>query len=591
MPRLRATRLTAVAQATRAAVAPFVPTYSFTGSSLPAPFDALTRGGLGTRIDSAGLVGYGAHNRLLQSDDLSSGSWSRSGILTPVAVGTTPGGKPFWSIIPDATSGAHSIQRTINTAGPKRMRAVVKAAGINYVIITDNTTFSRSFNLSTGAVGGVGVGVGTVTALGGGVYELYVEGTASSSTQFKIEPHPVDSGAGFTGDGVSGIWVGECDDQATPSPAAHVATTSAAKYLLRQTHHPVTHTALGLLVEGAATNLVSTNFANWSVFRSKPITVGADGWTLFEYDGVSAPSYGAYLQNAPVWVGGATYRFALDIWPGQATQTIRFNYVDSNSGYTGGTSTFAFTDSGASCTITNAGGAVGTARRISPTGAWRCVVSFSVISEPTYNYIDFGQNAGVVSGSSFRARLPQVEIGSVPTSPIPNPITGSMLRVADAISDTTAYAAVFGSAGAMSVRWDDSAHGAIGKRAYDVLTCSASGTTTSEAWSIGVTAAGGVEVLCRTGGVTTTLALGAGTVGGKNTVVLSWGGGTVRASLNGGSEQSGSSAPPACNTLHTGDSASIKGAATTIIGWINNEGTSLLGAGAVQALCATRTAQ
>ncbi len=352
--RLRATRRTAIANAVRRLPGTY---YDFTGASLPAPWDTLRRAGLGTRIDAAGAVGYGAHNLLLNSATLST--------------------------------------QTLTTV-----------VGLTYTL---------SFS-----------GTGSVTLSGGASGTLNGTGASRVSLTFTATTTSVVHT-------VSGSVL-EGQTNAGSTALAYVATAGAQVFLPRPTHDPVTLAALGLLVEGQGTNLLgpSTNMASadWVAAVSgfgkvQNAATSPAGSTAAKY--VSSANFGPQEAGRIVSVTAQTYTQSVLAKAGE----LSFVYLQFFDGVSDKQAWFNLA-TGTTGTVNNA------TSRIQNVGNGWYLCSMTFTSAAATNNARFGvSNAnGVrswagdgVSGAFFDAA--QLETGSVATSRIPNPGTGSAVRVAD----------------------------------------------------------------------------------------------------------------------------------------------------------------
>jgi hypothetical protein len=560
------------------------PLYDFTKGLPPALAALFFRSGLGTTVDAAGNVVYGDHNILRRSDDLSA-LWSFDGGATNVGAGNPIDGYATARLTGSVTlSGAWQTLGGTFAVGD----VVVYECYVNR-ISGPMSLFIRFFNQ-----GGIEWNQSTLT-----LTETNASGTQVLASGWEAVPggyriwmrHRFSAGgthyAYYNFRSNIGATVGDFAGWIVrgPNRLPYVRTAANEIYIPRITHNPVTLASQGLLVEAQGTNLVSTNFANWTAFRTNTITVDGDGWSQFTWSGSAPGSFGAFRQDAPTWIANQTYAYACDIKPDQATQTIRFDYVNTASGFVGGTSEFAFTGSGASCAITNSGGAVGYADPLGG-GAWRCWIVFTITASPNYHYIALGQFSGVVGGSSFKARFPQLEIGLVPTSRIPNPGTGTVVRTQDGNWDITGapFTALWGAGSERTiiVEWWDTTNGA--DISYDLF-----GVNTTNADRIvfyKVAGSPNFVGLVTVGGVNLwSFALGTVIPGGRNKLAFSVTGSQVYATLNGASPVTNTVATPPVNKARIAGSQVAIGDFRSTLASLDSRPTALTGA-ALQALSA-----
>lgn len=213
---------------------------------------------------------------------------------------------------------------------------------------------------------------------------------------------------------------------------ASLVTTSAARFLPRIAHNPLTpFSPVGLLVSGQATQLASTTLTNWTTFRSSaPVLDGNDYWT-YTATGVG-PTFGAFRQNAPTWAGNTSYVYSL-LLVAVAGRTYQISFTDTAAGFAGGVTSFAFgADANTAPTITNSGRATGVAvRGEGLAGSWFLSISFTTQATPDYHYYEVKCSSHFGAGETLKIKLPQVETGTVATSCIPNSGTGTLVRVGD----------------------------------------------------------------------------------------------------------------------------------------------------------------
>jgi hypothetical protein len=424
--------------------------YDWTGASLPSPWDTLRRAGLGTRVGPDGLVGFGPHNTALWSEDLTQTSrWNHfdasvSGNSIVAPDGTLTADK----IVENTANAAHRVfnDRVVaDTTQPFEVWAIVQAAGRTEVAFgVGNGRFTYSIvNLTTGVPGALaGIEAANCSiateSIGSGWWKLKFAGRFSATDTGHCWLWMTSAGnLSYTGNGVDGIAVWRMSVRQTPAPEIYVPTTTAPVYLPRPTHNPSTLAALGILFEGQATNLVgateSFNNAYWLLSEmtvSANAATGPDGQStadrviptavlgtkLLYVSGVAISSGVTYTQSVWLKAAGRT-RVGVAIQAGSAWFG---KYVDLSNGavgadYIGAPSAFSVTPHlDGWYRVSISGLSNGTALQ------WRILVTDAGGGTITGNGVD-----GVLVWGA------QLETGTVATSYIPNPTTGTALRTGD----------------------------------------------------------------------------------------------------------------------------------------------------------------
>lgn len=435
----------------------------FSKSPLTGPFASLQRTGPGTRIDSAGLVAYGPHNLLLQSEDFSSASWIKGALLSPVSGRPDrAGGNTAWKLIPDGTNtNLHRVFQLLTTNGTYYFEA--KAAGYGFVYLVADTT-SVLVNLSNGAQAGA-VGAVAVQDLGNGWWGISGV-TPVNGTNVQIWVFDSFAGSSYSGDGVSGIdvWHPQLNNG---DKTAYVPTTTSPVYLPRLTHSTL-GVPLGTLIEGQATNLLGKTDdltdADWSKVNLNTITEGAlyqgrKTWVISSVGG-----FAILTQN----IGVATGRYCavVALFAGTSSSARAGVYLDT-TGWTGHTAE----------KISGPG-------TLSTTANFPCDVTGLSTTEPTVVRLVSGVGDGSETGGLYlypdiadgsragftnRVQVNNVEAGSVATSYIPNPTTGTMVRAGDGNWDLTGadFTAIWGAGSERTIvfEWWDTSNGL----AHDIL--------------------------------------------------------------------------------------------------------------------------
>ncbi len=372
--------------------------YDWTGATLPSPWDTLRRAGLGTRIDAAGAVGYGAHNLLRWSDDFSNAVWTAGNGLTKTATTLTFVGSFSFAQqdVSSVAAGLVTVRVRLSCAtGPVSMMLRLTDAtdgNPNFTSVITVTTTPTDFDLTGDFSSGFS---GTAAIL------LFGNGTIPAGTVIQASRAQLNSGATAT---------------------SFVPTTTAPVYLPRPTHDPSTLAALGILVEGQATNLAQRSedittppwqsdgaFSNYATStRAANTHVAPDG--TMTADTVSMPSLLRKAAQRISVTAGSTYTYSQ--WFRCLSGQVRLQICTGNSGS-------LVTENAVRGDITG------------PSADWVRQSITITIPASGVNQVEIGLTN--VSGVASEAVMwgAQFETGAVATSYIPNPTTGTALRQGD----------------------------------------------------------------------------------------------------------------------------------------------------------------
>lgn len=156
-----------------------------------------------------------------------------------------------------------------------------------------NLTGNGSFVISSGT------GTATIEAYPDGWYRCSLTATATVTTtsgiQFRLTSNPNNSAQGYTGDGVSGIYIWGAQLEESSTLGEYVKTTGTVNSAPRFDHDPVTGESLGLLIERTRTNLVKYSVAdigNGWINNGGQIPVNLSLNKLGVFNGVRAKSNG-----------------------------------------------------------------------------------------------------------------------------------------------------------------------------------------------------------------------------------------------------------------------------------------------------------
>lgn len=296
---------------------PFAEYASQYPGQLPGPWKNLSRTGLGTRVDSAGLVQFGPHNLLARSWRLS--SWSANGTPTYNGNGTPIAG--FQTGAFSTTGFGHGyFQNIVATAGTTYTLAyyIRRTAGTAQLTIgTDSLsqTFA-TFNPANGTFSAGPAEKGAVD-LGGGAWLAWVRYTPASSGNLAVLAY---------------VWGGastyELAAWATAGAALlpYIETDGAARYLPRLTHDPaldingVPYTVTEQYGAERITNgAFATNTTGWSLVGAGGSMAAVSGELEITGSGGGYPGARQTLTGLTV---GNTYRLTCSARRGTTAQNV-----------------------------------------------------------------------------------------------------------------------------------------------------------------------------------------------------------------------------------------------------------------------------
>lgn len=231
------------------------------------PYGLLTNAGtLKLTRQSDGVYRFQAHNAVLQSEDLSNASWSKTACTVSGA------GK----IIPNSGSGTSIVFQAVTTVDAT-LSVKCKAAEFSKILIAcvvGGSNYGYGFDLSNGTMSSVGTITSTPTnSISGpdsdGYYTCSISvATGTTTTQARIIPLANFAGTGVTGNGSDGVFAKTVHYRRNPCSSAYLATTTAARYAL-----PFEWNTGGVL-QGVLMELQATNlFLNSTVGATQTVTV------------------------------------------------------------------------------------------------------------------------------------------------------------------------------------------------------------------------------------------------------------------------------------------------------------------------------
>jgi hypothetical protein len=416
---------------------------------------------------TSGLLRYGAHNLCLQSENLSSGTWTKGDTTASLTVAGASG------------ATLYKLAETATTAEHNAFQQIAQIAGATYEVSFDVRSAERTFiyfrtdmtqgsaasfvnygvNLTTGAITQTGgPGVVTVTSLGTNEWRVTMTYTALFSANaffvLALSNASVSGNAGvsYAGSAGSGAYFGRCIFRRTPVDTAYLTTTTAARYAL-----PLEWSSAGvlqgLLVEESRTNLFLRS-QEFGTTWTTPDTVTAnqavapDDTTTADLITVSTN-----VENHEVTqiVTAAAVSYTISVYAKPAGYNfLHFTYFD------GSVDRQAFYNISTGAVGTTSAG-VTTYTPVSLGNGWyRCAMTFTgVVGWDTFNIgICTADNARAAAGNGTSGGYlwgAQLEAGSFPTSYIQT-FASTVTRAADNISLSTSAFPSIGSAGTIYVR-------------------------------------------------------------------------------------------------------------------------------------------
>lgn len=189
------------------------------------------------------LIEPAATNLALQSQTLDNASWIKANANVTANTDTAPDGTVTMdTITEDGALAVHGVLAgiTVSAGGTYTLSAYVKASGRTFAYLygTNVDQYGAIFNLSTGAMGDILAGTGSVTdkgiiAYGNGVYRIWVSGVMNGSgTVLNFVAGPAISlsnpaGYNYTGDGVSAVKMWGLQVEAGAAPTSYIPTVAA----------------------------------------------------------------------------------------------------------------------------------------------------------------------------------------------------------------------------------------------------------------------------------------------------------------------------------------------------------------------------
>ena len=275
-----------------------------------------------TYVDGDGNIQTAATNYLEVSEGFNAASsWNKSpfkGTVTDNAATAPDGSTTATLLVEDTQTGGRYLTNThnfvanttytvscwakqySNTGTQDRYFGLVygtNAFGTNQIVAFNLTGDGSSFISN-------GTGTASIEAYPDGWYRCSLTATATVTTavgiQFRQTKNPNNGSQGYTGDGVSGIYIWGAQLEESSTPGEYVKTTGTVNSAPRFDHDPVTGESLGLLIEEARTNLITyseANIGNGWVNSSGQLPVNLSLNKLGVFSGVRA------ISNGQSWHG------------------------------------------------------------------------------------------------------------------------------------------------------------------------------------------------------------------------------------------------------------------------------------------------
>ena len=137
-------------------------------------------------------------------------------------------------VVGDGTLNRYSLYQSYTATAAAYTNTIYAKAGVytwaGLGFGTGANLDGAYFNLSTGAIGTIAAGTtASIQNIGNGIYRLSVTRTLSAGATFlQMEPHSADNQAGWTSDGVNGVYFGFAQAELGSFPTSYIPTTSAS---------------------------------------------------------------------------------------------------------------------------------------------------------------------------------------------------------------------------------------------------------------------------------------------------------------------------------------------------------------------------
>ena len=400
-------------------------------------------------MQADGYVKYSAHN-LFESSETFATDWAWSGAAISAAVVSLPSG--YTEAVKFTESVGSSVHRVYIAPGivvghPFRAAVIAKADTRQWLqVMTNGTGSNQSFNfdLTNGVIGSGGSHAGltrNMTPLDDGWYLCEIEipnPIAAGSVYLLLQDGDNASGATYTGDGSSGLFLSGAHGHQLPADRTYLKTGADPRYAL-PIEYDTSGEAIGVLVEPAATNLLaySSEQSNWTksdITVTSNTTPGPSGATDADTCEVTSTGSFQYCYLSPSLTLNETYTYSHEfkynnsqfIWMLCEVGADSFAWFDIQNG------TVETVNAGVTATITP----------LDLTGEWyRCQVTFTKTTATALEAVGWGLadsdgSSTATIGQSLYVGRGQLETGTVATSPIAT-AGSTVTRLADDLTIAT----------------------------------------------------------------------------------------------------------------------------------------------------------
>lgn len=414
-------------------------------------FDQLidfTRTSAGTFVGSNGLIQTtpASKNILTFTQEFANAAWVKTSVTVTANTTTAPDATSTAdTITATAAASTHAVYLSTNLAGATQWTASVYAKagthGLMQIMHSSNANFFANFNLTTGVVGTVGVGVTStaITPVGDGWYRCSMTFTPAAPGTIRFQVISAATSAyneSWTPAGTETFFLWGAQAEIAAAPTAYTRNFGGT-FPPRFEYNPATLLPLGLLVEEQRVNLLiySEAFDNaaWTpsnVTVTANTSVSPDGATTADTfdDGVatglhrvfrSSLTYTAAAQTVSVYAKAGTGAwFQFIIFDGTTSFYANFDVLTGTVGNKHASATSSIVPVG--------------------NGWYRCVMTATTASTAAGNFqigmlvTDTASPTPSFTGANRTLFMwgVQHEVGAFPTSYIPT-VASQVTRTAD----------------------------------------------------------------------------------------------------------------------------------------------------------------
>jgi hypothetical protein len=393
---------------------------------------SVVRATTATRVNSAGLVELVPYNLVNYSEQFDNAAWVKTNATISANAIASPSGVQDADLLQSSNSTEPRIRQTTTQTGSATFSysCFAKKGNVNFLILRNIAVNigggSRAwFNLDTGVIGTVNSGLtASIESVGNGWYRCNISGTTDASPT-----NLVDISLSATDNSISGsaigsniyIWGAQLNEgtikdyQKTETrlniPRLDYSNGTCPSLLVEPQR---TNTILNSVLSGTTSLPTSWNFST-STGTSAP-TPSIYSQIGQAYSFTTASTRQAIFQNQS-YTSGSTYSFS--VFVESVTGSIRVDNVIFQT--VAGTQTF-YKDG----VLINASDFIESGHRYT---------TLMVASSTTTAQVRIGNGTGGPTTATVVLSMPQLELGSYPTSYIPT-TSASVTRNADVISKT-----------------------------------------------------------------------------------------------------------------------------------------------------------